>query len=240
MLAALGFLLRKRWPVVGLVSLAASSILLYVLSTPFIASALLDGLQWYPALSKEEVAEPSAEGIVVLSAGRRRNSPEYGGETVDSLTLERIRYAALLERRTGLPLLVSGGKRRSDLGPLSVLLADTLQNEFGVEVKFLESRSQNTAENALFSAEMLAGKGIGRVYLVSHAWHMPRAKAAFERHGIVVIPAPTGFVSRGEGLILSDWMPQANALAGSSFAIHEWLGLLWYWLRFDVLNEEAT
>ena len=153
MLAALGFLLRKRWPVVGLVSLAASSILLYVLSTPFIASALLDGLQWYPALSKEEVAEPSAEAIVVLSAGRRRNSPEYGGETVDSLTLERIRYAALLERRTGLPLLVSGGKRRFDLGPLSVLLADTLQNEFGVEVKFLESRSQNTAENARYSAD---------------------------------------------------------------------------------------
>ena len=119
-------------------------------------------------------------------------------------------------------------------------MADTLQQDYGIEADLLESRSQNTAENALFSAEILRRKGIGRVYLVTHAWHMPRAKAAFERHGIVVIPAPTGFVSRGEGLILADWIPQSTALAGSSFAIHEWLGLVWYQLRFDVLKEETN
>ena len=68
---------------------------------------------------------------------------------------------------------------------------------------------------------------------------MPRAKAAFERHGVSVIPAPTGFVSAAESFVLSDWLPQAGALAGASYATHEWLGILWYWLRFDVLEETA-
>jgi len=235
--AVIGFLLRGRRPLASHISFATAFLLLYLLSTPFVSSALLDGLQWYPAIPVSETTEPQGEAIVVLAAGRRRNSPEYGGDTVDAITLERIRYAAHLKRKTGAPLLVSGGAFRNDNGPLARLMADTLKNDFEIEVDWLESRSQNTEENARFSAEILDQRDISRVYLVTHAWHMPRAKFAFEHHGIVVIPGPTGFVSRGKGQILSDWLPRANALAGSSFAIHEWLGLAWYWFRLDRLDE---
>ncbi len=237
-LAAFGLLLRRRRPIGSLLSFAASFILLYGLSTPFVAGVLLDSLQWYPARPELDTTEPQAEAIVVLSAGRRRESPEYGGDTVGSLTLERIRYAARLKRETGLPLLASGGELSYDVGTLGDLVAEALRQDFGIDVDWLETRSRNTAENALFSARLLKAKGITRVYLVTHAWHMPRAKAAFERHSITIVPAPTGFVSRGKGVILIDLVPQASALAGTSYAVHEWLGLTWYWIRFDLFGEE--
>ncbi len=238
-LALLAFLLRKTAPRLSWVLVSAAGISFYLLSTPIAAGVLLDGLQWYPALSEEEASEPDAGAVVVLSAGRRRHSPEYGGETVDGLTLERIRYAARLARSTRLPLLASGGGKPPELAPMAVLMADSLEQDFGVPVEWLESGSLTTAENAALTAEVLERQGIGRIYLVTHAWHMPRAKRAFERHGLMVVPAPTGFVSRGEGRMIGDWLPQATAFASSSFAIHEWLGLLWYWLRFDVLNDKV-
>ena len=59
-------------------------------------------------ISADELAR--AQAIVILGGGRRHYAPEYeGGETVNSRTLERIRYGALLARRSRLPVLVSGG-----------------------------------------------------------------------------------------------------------------------------------
>ena len=51
----------------------------------------------------------SAQAIVILGGGVRRNAPEYGGDTVGRLTLDRVRYGAFVARATGLPVLVTGG-----------------------------------------------------------------------------------------------------------------------------------
>ncbi len=69
-------------------------------------------------------------------------------------------------------------------------MAAALREVFGVPVRWLEGESRNTAENAHFSAAMLAGAGIERVALVSQAWHLPRASAEFERAGLEVVAAP--------------------------------------------------
>ena len=88
-------------------------------------------------------------------------------------------------------------------------------------------RSTNTMENAAYSAQVLQEAGIRKIYLVTHAWHMPRAVLAFEKAGLEVIPAPTAFVSRSDGQ-LQDFLPSASALQLTYYAIHEWLGILWY------------
>ena len=51
-----------------------------------------------------------AKAVVILGGGVRRNAPEYGGDTLATLTLERVRYGARVARLTGLPVLVSGGR----------------------------------------------------------------------------------------------------------------------------------
>lgn len=62
---------------------------------------------------------------------------------------------------------------------------------------------------------------------MTDAVHMPRAMMAFERAGIEVIPAPSTFIATGT-LSLASFIPTAQALRHSHYALHEWLGLLWY------------
>lgn len=199
---------------------------LYAVSTPYLGARLLAGLEVHAPLAIDDAAP--AEAIVVLAAGIRREAPEFGAEIGDALVLERLRYAAFLQRRTGLPVLVSGGAVRPGDSVLADVMAADLERDFGLGVRWRERRSRTTFENARETAAILQGAGIGPVLLVTHAWHMPRAAEAFERQGVAVIPAPTGYTSLDETAEAGDFVPQARALLLSSYAAHEWIGRLWY------------
>ncbi|MGD2082299.1 MAG: YdcF family protein [Chromatiales bacterium] len=204
---------------------------LYLLSTPFVADRLAAGLEVYPALDPAALAQPGPEAIVVLGAGRYPDAPEYGGDTVNALMLVRLRYAAWLKRRTGLPLVVSGGPA-GEARPEAVLAKEVLEQELQVPVAATEDRSRTTRENALYTHELLERQGYGPVYLVTHAWHMRRAAASFERAGVEVVPAPTGFIHTGaesdDWGDWRDWLPSAQAARESYLCLHEYLGALWY------------
>ena len=179
------------------------------------------------------MAEDTA-AIVVLAGGRNANAPEYGGETVASASLVRLRYGARLQRETGLPLLVSGGRVYA-VEPASeaALIKDVLENELKVPVRWLEERSRNTAENASYTAELLRGEGIAAVLLVTDAAHMPRAAEAFEKQGVVVYAAPTGRrAGHRTSTTVLDWLPSSGALDRSRMALHELLGRVWYRIRY--------
>lgn len=216
--------------------LAVSSVglgLLYLLSTPLVGGGLLGLLQTAPPLAEDALGAQGGEAIVVLGAGRRSAAAEYGGDTVNALALERLRYAARIARRTGLPLLVSGGLARDGHPPEAILMMQALEADFGVPVRWVESDSRNTFDNARYSSQILRASGLRRILLVSHAWHMPRALWAFGRFGLQVTPAPTAFETDDDTLLLSDLLPQARALRKSYFALHEMLGNLWYRLRYS-------
>jgi uncharacterized SAM-binding protein YcdF (DUF218 family) len=214
--------LRAVFLVLGLGSLYLSSI-------PVTAGWLRSQLEIYPPVALEHLA---AEAIVVLGADRRHDAPEYGGDTIGGLGLERLRYAAWLQKKTGLPVLASGGSPQGEKIPEAELMQAVLK-EFGVEVSWIEGKSNNTYENGLFSSRLLKGVGIGEILLVTTAWHMPRAVEAFERAGMRVIPAPTGAMGAQAGpLEIMDWMPKASALHMSFYALHEMAGRLWYRWRY--------
>ena len=209
----------------------ASVLLLYALSTDFVAGALERGLQVHPALPPDAEV-PGAGAIVVLGAGTYREPPEYAGpHAVGRFTLERMRYAASLHRRTGLPLLVTGGRTFLGTPPAAAAMALSFQEDFGIGVRFVEDRSRNTAENAVRSAELLGAAGISRIVLVTHAMHMSRAVHAFEEQGLEVVPAPTALAEAAPAVSVA-WLPAASAFSRSAFALHEYVGLLWYRLRF--------
>jgi uncharacterized SAM-binding protein YcdF (DUF218 family) len=105
----------------------------------------------------------------------------------------------------------------------------TLTQEFNVPVRWVEAKSLTTHENAAYSSEMLKRDGVSRVLLVTHAWHMRRAMAAFRAEGLEPIAAPTRFI-RPPTPIAQDFVPNASSLRASYYAVHEWLGLLWYYL----------
>lgn len=204
----------------------------YSFSTPLVSGALLHSLQVYPALTENELRNIQAGAIVVLSAGRVKNAPEYGGDTVDSRSLLRVRYGARLHRLTGLPVVVSGGHVLDrDGDSLAKVMADSLRDDFHINNVWLEEKSRTTAENAKFTSILLREKNINTVLLVTHSVHMPRAFDIFSQHGINVIPAPTRIVDLGERWFLM-LLPSTNAMVGSYMALHEIVGRLWYKIRY--------
>jgi len=226
----------KRAAIAILICLAAGE---FVLSTPLAARMLLKELQTDPPLSEAEVSAlrngpPGA--IAILSAGWRLGSPEfggqYGGETLDALSLERVRYGAYLSRKTGLPILVSGGLSELGNTSLAALMAETLFTDYGIRARWLESRSANTAENAIYSSELLKRDGITRVILVTHAWHMKRAEQAFAANGLSVKPAPTAFYDTRWSNLWNEMTPALGTLRMSGYAIHEIVGMAWYRLKY--------
>ena len=144
--------------------------------------------------------------------------------------LERMRAGALLQRQTGLPVLVSGGKLAWDAEPIAQQMARALDREFNVPVRWVEPKSEDTWQNAQFSAALLHAAGIGSVYLVSHAWHLRRAAMAFAHFGIATTPAPLRY-DRPPRFGFDGFMPTASAFQYSYYAMHEWIGCVYYALR---------
>lgn len=199
---------------------------LYLASAPWFARRLLRSLDRYDALDPGSPEARSAGAIVILDAGRHGAPPERGGDRVSPYTLERLAAGAELHRRLELPVLVSGDGARE-------LMAEVLARSLGVPVRWLEPESRNTHENAVLSARLLRAAGVDRVVLVTHFWHLPRAVAAFRHAGLEPVPAPTGFVDRlrGESGLMA-LVPSARALLSSYLALHEWMGIAWYRIRY--------
>ena len=104
-----------------------------------------------------------------------------------------------------------------------------LENTYQVPVQWQESQSRTTWENALYSDELLTHQGIHSAWVVTQAWHMPRAMLAFANRRVTYYPAS---VTYGSSTYWQHrwmrWLPQANALSRSQTALHEWLGLIKY------------
>lgn len=228
-LIVIGLAMRRRWPRAGRMLSVSAALLLLVLSTTAGSLLLVRPLEAFHApLAVGDSA--GAQAIVVLAAGSIEHAPEYGGvDMPDQVAMTRITYGAWLQRRTGLPLLVSGGQGdpERNVAPKATVMARVLREQFNTPVRWIEDRSDTTAANAALSAPILKAAGVRRVLLVTHAMHMERARLSFERHGIAVAPAPTMFHSRA---VWSAWMllPTAGGLYRSYYATHEWVGLLWY------------
>jgi uncharacterized SAM-binding protein YcdF (DUF218 family) len=87
-----------------------------------------------------------------------------------------------------------------------------------------ERESRDTRENALYSAILLRGKGVRSILLVTSGFHMRRAVPLFEAQGFRVIPAPTDFQRLVGKPALPRWLPTADDLVRTTYAIREFVG----------------
>jgi uncharacterized SAM-binding protein YcdF (DUF218 family) len=233
LLALLGLVLMSRSRRLGLAVTLTGLGLLYVASLPVTAMVLLSWLEPADALTTQDLTadEHSPQAIVILGASRRY-APELGQETVNAAALQRIRYGAWLAIRTGLPVLITGGLAHDGNPAEAVLMQQVLAREFAVPVRWVESESRTTYENAQFTARILKAEGIDRVYLVTHALHMKRSLMSFAKFGLAAIPAPTAYEGRGWEIGVRSFLPQAEALFLVEQVFHEGVGMAWYWLRY--------
>ena len=232
MLGGLGWWLSKRFRLTGNAIIITSIALLLALSTGAGSRLLIAPLE-NRSLPVPNPKMVDAKAIVILGGGRSFAAPEDGNrDQPGSQTLARLRHGARLHRLTGLPVLVSGGAPDRGGESEAAVMARALREDFQIPVRWIEDTSENTAQNAAHAATMLREAGIDRVLLVTDAIHMSRAMQVFSRTDLSLVRAPTDFVSR-KTLSVEDFIPNPRFLRHSHYALHEWIGLVWYQLRYS-------
>ncbi|PID72746.1 MAG: hypothetical protein CSB34_00585 [Desulfobulbus propionicus] len=220
--------LHKSKPRLARVLIVVFLLSLWGLSTPVVANFLALSQIQDPAISPAKLAHLQADAIVILSASQNENALEFGQPVTEQIGLVRLRYGAYLHRKTGLPVLLTGGSVFGDeKRSLAETMAFDLAEGFGVQAQWLEKKSRTTAENATLSYAMLAKEDKTTIVLVTSALHMRRAKWSFTQAGFEVIPAPTDWIEV-KPLSTRSFLPNAHSLRLSSDALHEWLGDLVY------------
>lgn len=167
--------------------------------------------------------------VLVLGGGAHRHLPEYDAGAPKHLTAERLAYGVWLARRTGWPLAFSGGvgwTAKELQQPEAEIVARVAAEDYGLPLRWAESRSRDTRENAANSLPMLAAAGVKHVLLVTDDGHMRRALRAFEGVatplGIAVVPAPIGL--RDDALTsFDDWCPSVEGFARVRNIVYETL-----------------
>lgn len=170
--------------------------------------------------------------IVVLGGGAKRLSPEYGVSNLKPAGIERLRYGLWLSRETNLPVAFSGG-RGYDAEPGSSseaeIAARIAEREFNRPLKWTETESRDTRENAAKSIALMQAQGIEQIVLVTQDYHMRRSLRNFERaaegRNIRIVPAPMGQPSGGP-VRLYDWLPSRTGYESTWLVVHEWVGLV--------------
>ena len=235
LLVTLGIIMLYRGHRFAKPLIVTSCLLLWILSTPFVSEGALHLLERQTSVLDSSLQKTGA--IVILGGGTYFSAPEYAyQDTIGQFTLERLRYGAKLQRETGIPVLVTGGNPLGNDLSEAQQMRSVLEHEFHISARWTEDTSENTFQNAYHSFTILQKEGVKKIFLVTHAWHMPRAAEVFRRAGFEVIEAPTAFTTRFRTDLLT-FLPRAEAMYQSKIFTHELIGLLWYRLKLLITDD---
>ena len=218
--------------------------LIWLFAMPITSRQLIWGLEERAAaLTPNPI--PKADAVVVLGGGLRPAlAPRQGVEVAEGG--DRLLTGLRLMRQNKAPLLVASGAQVSftsnDPAPPEAVSARALAIELGLPAQriLINPNSRTTAEEARDIGALGRRRGWSQVLLVTSAFHMPRSLATFrQRSGLTVIPVACDYQlpSRANygrpkfGSVLLGLMPDATALATSSIALKEHLGLAIYRLK---------
>jgi len=212
-----------------LVLASITTLLLWFLSCQAVAIWLsLHLLPQVSPVGADDLQHQHVQAIVVLGGGVENEAIEYDGPTLSPDAMSRLLYGVYLSRRAQLPLAYTGGigwAGPSHQTSEAEVAAIALTRLGAPALRWQESQSRDTHENALLMARLLKNEGITHVALVTHAWHMPRSVRQFEATGLQITPAPMGYI-RSDLSPLLQWLPSGKGLRDSGWVIREWLGLL--------------
>jgi len=230
--AVLIFLHRKKKERAVRILLAAVCVSIYLFSIEPVRDFLIAPLEnKYPPINTADI-EP-AEAVVCLGGGSIPFSPEEAGRgSLSRVSMKRLVYAYRLADKNGLPVIAAGGVPS---GPGRDQSEAELMRDLLLELGFPENRvltedeSRNTWENARNISRLY---GADTIVLVTSAFHMPRSVRSFENFGAAVIPAPTDFRSARGRYTLQSFFPSMTAFSDVHAALREYVGIIYYALRF--------
>lgn len=172
------------------------------------------------------------DGIVVLGGAILPELSAARGAVQLNESAERIAATAALARiYPDARIVFSGGTSALRPGaPVEAPFAVRELEALGVARDRItaEEQSRNTIENAVFSRLIADPKAGERWLLVTSAFHMPRAIAAFRAAGFPVEAYPVDWRTRGPRDATRPFVSMLGGLGQTDLAMHEWVGLLTY------------
>jgi uncharacterized SAM-binding protein YcdF (DUF218 family) len=173
------------------------------------------------------------DGIIVLGGAIAvEESAERGMPALNAHAARMTEFVALSRRYPRAQLLFSAGSADPFANKLTEAdIARTFLAEMGVSSDrvIFEDRSRNTHENALYSRRLVQLRPGQSWLLVASAADMPRAVGCFRAVGWPVIAFPTDYRTTPGGGGIGLYLP--NELRDLDWAVHEWIGLVYYRLR---------
>ena len=224
-LAVIGLLLRRRSVVALAIGLLAACMVLPVATW---ASRPLENR--FPAVA---AAPAHVDGVILLGGAIDDLTSEDRQTATLNSAANRITELAILARKYPSARLVltggSGNIQQGDANEAPWALAQLI--DLGVDPDRLtsESNSRTTWENAVEVNRLVQPKPGETWVLLTSAMHMPRSVGVFRAAGWRVLPWPVGYRTRNH---LDVWVPPlSNGFPMLDLAVHEWTGLLAYWLQ---------
>jgi uncharacterized SAM-binding protein YcdF (DUF218 family) len=228
----------------GIVLLAAkrrrSAVSLLVMSVLLLAIAGFSPLANVLLLGLSERFPPwqgggrDPDGVIVLGGAiEPETSQARHAVELNSAAERMVAMLELARRYPAARIVFSGGSANLFATPVAEApVAGRLLQQFGVAPDriVLEEHSRSTAENAAFLRAMLQPKAGERWLLVTSAYHMPRAIGTFRNAGFDVEAYPVDWRTRGWADAAVPFDRLSVGLARTDIAVHEWSGLMAYWL----------
>ncbi len=209
------------------------ALLLWAVSIPTVGRTMTAGLERGLGIPEH----PRGDVIVLLGGGTHDKVPDMSGRgTPSDNSMPRVVTAARLQKRLGIPVIISGGgvfEGRT----AEAFISRRFLIDLGVppEKILIEEKSIDTEENARFTRQILDRQGFRKPLLVTSAYHMRRSIEAFHRFGIEVTPVPTHFMSSIDTpRALFDWLPDAGAMELVAIMMKEHIGMFYYRLTRPV------
>ncbi|MHC4120773.1 MAG: YdcF family protein [Planctomycetota bacterium] len=228
---------RKRLSLTGHLLIIAAALVLYLFSIPAISGRLLYSLECRQRYPGAEVLS-NLDLVVVLGAGYNPAGQIREFAEPTPLAYARVFGGVKAFKNSQAKALIFCEGWDEQAAESGAEVMKRLAMELGVrEDKIItEDRSQNTMDNAVQLKKLLVGQDQSRIGLVTSALHMPRSLGVFERvfSRDVIVPVPVGyrFDNRTTSVRLENFIPSSRALKTSTDALHEWIGMLWYAIRY--------
>ena len=225
----------KRSMVKGKVLLLATITAIYLLSIEPVKDMIVQPLEkTYLPIARTQLDK--VDCYVVLGGGIYDNAPKSLSSSTGSpskAALFRVIEGVRLYKESPKKIIVTGGivynGEKSEGSIYKALMVDLGVPDSDI---IIEGRSRTTEENAELTKGIMDKNGYKKGALITSATHMKRSKYIFEKYGVEVIPAPTGYVSRYKSSYgMDSYFPNADNFVDIRSAVWEYIGFIFYKIK---------
>lgn len=230
---------KKKGSKFGWFLLCLGTLILLFFSNRLVSNSLV-----YILESKYEPASidtlSNLDIMVVLSGGVRRSTRFNKDFEISPATFSRISESIKAFNQSNAKKLVLSGAGANSGTKLDIQKDGEVMKKLAIQLGvpedniIVETNSLNTMEHAIELVKLFPPEKNLKIGLVTSALHLLRSKKAFNKkfQSGNIVPIPVNYIYSSPKFDLTSVIPSSVALSQSTYALHEFIGILWLSIRY--------